>query len=111
MPLAYYVALPFTQTEDGLYGGETSQECQSEGAAIRRAERMSRNPELWGRSHSGVRAIRTRAYSPKRLCLRASATCRRISVSFERVAFATALHFGRLPRLLPHRRHGRIVGQ
>jgi hypothetical protein len=43
MPLTYYVALPFTRSEDGLAAGE-AQECQSEGAAIRRAEGMSRNP-------------------------------------------------------------------
>ena len=47
MPLTYYVALPFTQTEDGLTAGE-AQECQSEGAAIRRAEGMLRNPQNVG---------------------------------------------------------------
>jgi hypothetical protein len=43
MALTYYVALPFIQSEGGLVAGE-AQECQSEGAAIRRAEGMSRNP-------------------------------------------------------------------
>jgi hypothetical protein len=39
----YYVALPFIRTEDGAAPGE-AQECQSEAAAIRRAEGMSRDP-------------------------------------------------------------------
>jgi hypothetical protein len=43
MALTYYVALPFVCSEDGLTPGE-AQECQSEGAAIRRAEGLSRNP-------------------------------------------------------------------
>ena len=43
MALTYYVALPFIRSEDGIAPGE-AQECQSEGAAIRRAEGMSRNP-------------------------------------------------------------------
>lgn len=47
MALTYYVALPFTRSEDGLTTGE-AQECQSEGATIRRAEGMSRNPENVG---------------------------------------------------------------
>lgn len=34
MALTYYVALPFTRSEDGLAAGEP-QECQSESAAIR----------------------------------------------------------------------------
>lgn len=41
MSVTYYVALPFVRTEDGSVPGE-AQECQSEGAAIRRAEGMSR---------------------------------------------------------------------
>jgi hypothetical protein len=41
--VTYYVALPFLRTEDGAVPGE-AQECQSEGAAIRRAEAMSRDP-------------------------------------------------------------------
>jgi hypothetical protein len=43
MAVTYYVALPFIRTEDGGAPGE-GQECQSEGAAIRRAEAMSRDP-------------------------------------------------------------------
>jgi hypothetical protein len=43
MTVTYYVALPFIRTEDGTAPGE-AQECQSEGAAIRRAEGMSRDP-------------------------------------------------------------------
>ena len=43
MAVTYYVALPFTHTEDGTAPGE-AQECQSEGAAIRRAEGMSQDP-------------------------------------------------------------------
>ena len=41
--VTYYVALPFIRTEDGTAPGE-AQECQSEAAAIRRAEGMSRDP-------------------------------------------------------------------
>jgi hypothetical protein len=41
--VTYYVALPFIRTEDGTAPGE-AQECQSESAAIRRAEGMSRDP-------------------------------------------------------------------
>ena len=43
MAVTYYVALPFIRTEDGAAPGE-AQECQSEAAAIRRAEGMSRDP-------------------------------------------------------------------
>jgi hypothetical protein len=48
MAVTYYVALPFIHTEDGTAPGE-AQECQSEGAAIRQAEEMSRDP-----AHAGV---------------------------------------------------------
>ena len=44
MSVTYYVALPFTRTDDGGTAPGTAQECQSEGAAIRRAEGMSRDP-------------------------------------------------------------------
>ncbi len=47
MPLTYYVALPFIQTEECLVPGEP-QECQSEPSAIRRAEAMSRDPKYAG---------------------------------------------------------------
>ena len=40
--VTYYVALPFVRAEDGVAPGE-AQEMPSEGAAIRRAEAMSRN--------------------------------------------------------------------
>ncbi len=43
MFVTYYVALPFVRTEDGSAPG-AAQECQSEAAAIRRAEGMSREP-------------------------------------------------------------------
>lgn len=47
MAITYYVALPFIRTEDGTTPGE-AQECQSESAAIRRAEGMSRDPASAG---------------------------------------------------------------
>jgi hypothetical protein len=43
MAVTYYVALPFLRTEEGVAPGE-AQEMPNEGAAIRRAESMSRNP-------------------------------------------------------------------
>ena len=43
MAVTYYVALPFIRTEGGTAPGE-ARECQSESAAIRRAEGMSRDP-------------------------------------------------------------------
>ena len=43
MAVTYYVALPFIRTEDGAAPGG-AQECQSEAAAIRQAEGMSRLP-------------------------------------------------------------------
>jgi hypothetical protein len=42
MPVTYFVALPFVSTDDGVAAGQ-AQEMPSEGAAIRRAEAMSRN--------------------------------------------------------------------
>jgi hypothetical protein len=39
--VTYYVAVPFIRTEDGTAPGEA---CQSEAAAIRRAQAMSRDP-------------------------------------------------------------------
>jgi hypothetical protein len=42
MAVTYYVALPFLRTEDGVAPGE-AQEMPNEGAAIRRAEAMSRD--------------------------------------------------------------------
>jgi hypothetical protein len=42
MSVTYYVALPFVKTEEGVAPGE-AQEMPSEGAAIRRAEAMSRD--------------------------------------------------------------------
>ena len=47
MAVTYYVALPFIRTEDGAAPGE-AQECQSEAAAIRRTEGMSRDPAYGG---------------------------------------------------------------
>jgi hypothetical protein len=43
MSVTYYVALPFVAAEDGCAPGE-AQECQSEVAAIRRADAMARDP-------------------------------------------------------------------
>jgi hypothetical protein len=43
MAVTYYVALPFVRTEEGVARGE-AQEMPNEGAAIRRAESMSRSP-------------------------------------------------------------------
>jgi hypothetical protein len=43
MAVTYYVALPFIRTEDGTAPGE-AQGCQSEAAAMRRAEGMSSDP-------------------------------------------------------------------
>lgn len=43
MAVTYYVAPPFLRTEDGVMPGE-AQEMPNEGAAIRRAELMSRDP-------------------------------------------------------------------
>jgi hypothetical protein len=45
--VTYYVALPFIRTDDGTAPGE-AQECQSEAAAIRRPEGMSRDPSNAG---------------------------------------------------------------
>jgi hypothetical protein len=42
MSVTYYVALPFMKTEDGAAPGE-AQEMPNEGAAVRRAEAMSRD--------------------------------------------------------------------
>jgi hypothetical protein len=43
MAVTYYVALPFVRTAEGVAPGE-AQEMPNEGAAIRRAESMSRDP-------------------------------------------------------------------
>jgi hypothetical protein len=43
MAVTYYVALPFVRTDGGVAPGE-AQEMPNEGAAIRRAESMSRDP-------------------------------------------------------------------
>jgi hypothetical protein len=47
MSVTYYVALPFVRTPDGVAAGD-AQEMPNEGAAIRRAESMSRNAENAG---------------------------------------------------------------
>jgi hypothetical protein len=47
MAITYYVALPFIRTEDDTAPGE-ARECQSEAAAIRRDEGMSRDPAYAG---------------------------------------------------------------
>jgi hypothetical protein len=47
MAVTYYVALPFVRSEDGVAPGE-AQEMPNEGAAIRRAESMSRDPANGG---------------------------------------------------------------
>ena len=47
MSVTYYVALPFLRDEDGVAAGE-AKECQSEFAAIRLAEAMSRGVDAAG---------------------------------------------------------------
>ena len=47
MAVTYYVALPFIETPDGPAAGQ-AQECQSEFAAVRTAETLSRKPEFVG---------------------------------------------------------------
>ena len=42
--VTYYVALPFTQADDGSPVAGSAEECQSATAALRRAETMSRMP-------------------------------------------------------------------
>jgi hypothetical protein len=42
MPVTYYVALPFVRSDDGVAPG-TPQELPNEGAAIRKAEALSRD--------------------------------------------------------------------
>ena len=69
MAVTYYVALPFIRIEHGGAPGE-AQECQSEAAAIRRAEGMSRDPANAGRSHSSVQGIRTLASFRTRFVLK-----------------------------------------
>jgi hypothetical protein len=43
MAVTYYVALPFVRTDEGVAPGQ-AQELPNEGAAIRRAELMARDP-------------------------------------------------------------------
>jgi len=57
MAVMYYVVLPFVRTEEDVAPGE-AQEMPNKGAAIRRAESMSREPTL-ARSRSSGAAIRT----------------------------------------------------
>ena len=47
MPVTYYVALPFVWTDEGVAPGE-AKELPSEGAAIRKAEAMSRDAAFAG---------------------------------------------------------------
>jgi hypothetical protein len=47
MAVTYYAALPFLRTEEGVAPGE-AQEMPNEGAAIRRAESMARDPSNGG---------------------------------------------------------------
>jgi hypothetical protein len=63
MSVTYYVALPFVRTEEGVAPGE-AQELPNEGAAIRRAEAMSRDAANAARSRSSVAAIRISEASP-----------------------------------------------
>jgi Bacterial extracellular solute-binding protein len=73
---------------------------QSEAAAIRRAEGMSRDPANAGRSHSSVQAIRTLASFRTRSYWRSLAVCRKIWVSCDHGLTAASCdrHF--------HQRHG-----
>jgi hypothetical protein len=43
MSVTYFVAMPFIRTEEGSAPGQ-AQECPGEGAAVRKAETMSRDP-------------------------------------------------------------------
>ena len=63
MAVTYYVALPFVRTEEGVAPGE-AQEMPNEGAAIRRAEAMSRIRQTPARSRSSAAATRTWEISP-----------------------------------------------
>jgi hypothetical protein len=94
LAVTYYVALPFIRTEDGTAPGE-ARECQSEAAAIRRAEGMSRDP-----ANAGAVAFK-RAGDPKRVfgrgCTEEVWQC---AGRFERAVTMTAL-------LLRHDRDGR----
>jgi hypothetical protein len=47
MSTTYYVAMPFLRGDEGSTPGQ-AQECPSEGAAIRKAEAMSRDPNHVG---------------------------------------------------------------
>jgi hypothetical protein len=47
MSVTYFVALPFVASEEGPTPGE-AMECPSEGAALLKAEAMSRKPENVG---------------------------------------------------------------
>ena len=47
MPVTYFVALPFVGTPDGPAPGPAEQ-CQSEGAAVRTAQVLSRKPGYVG---------------------------------------------------------------
>ena len=73
MAVTYYVALPFVRTEEGVAPGE-AQEMPNEGAAIRRAEAMSRDPV-----NGGALAFR-RSGDPKSFAISAACVVR-ISVS------------------------------
>jgi hypothetical protein len=48
MSVTYFVALPFVHTEEGMLAAGQAQEMPNEGAAIRRAEALSRKPEHIG---------------------------------------------------------------
>lgn len=52
MAVTYYVALPFVRTEEGVAPGE-AKEMPNEGAAVRRAEAMSRDA-----AHAGALAFK-----------------------------------------------------
>ena len=86
MAVIYYVALPFIRTDDGTAPGE-AQECQSEAAAIRRAEGMSSDPANVGRSHSSAPTFG----SPARLNATAPALAGSFDIPSARLIAAASL--------------------
>jgi hypothetical protein len=82
MSVTYYVALPFVKTEDGVAAGE-AQEMPNEGAAILRAESMSRDPANGGALASNAAATRTSVVSPTPQFLKRSVRCRRTWTNYD----------------------------
>lgn len=51
--VTYYVALPFSETEEGLAPGQ-AEECRTRVEAVSRAEALSRKEDVQVRSHSAA---------------------------------------------------------